>query len=101
MSYLGDKIFKHWKEHRPKMYQALKAAGLLEEAEDWVNERVEEEIILLAEGGTEWCEAEKRILEKFMFPSEEKQATLTHDQMPFLQIERFRNPLHFDPYRLP
>ncbi|MFH1976906.1 MAG: hypothetical protein ABIJ52_15380 [Pseudomonadota bacterium] len=101
MRYLVDKILKHWKDHRPKMYQAFTATGLLEEAGDWVNERAEEEILWLAERGTDWWEAEKIILEKFMFPSEEEQATLTYDQMPFLQIERFRHPLCFDPYRLP
>jgi hypothetical protein len=87
MGYLGIKAETHWRTNRPKMCQALKAAGLMDKAVAWVNRRAVDEMVWLMRRGPPWWSAEEVALAKFLFPSEEEQDTLTQDQMPFLPSE--------------
>lgn len=87
MGYLGIKIQTQWKAARPGMVAALEKAGILREAVDWADNRAVDTMVWLMRRGTPWWSAEETALAEWMFPTEQEQATLTPDQMPFLPSE--------------
>ena len=47
MGYLGIKAETYWRTNRPKMCQALEAAGLMKQTVAWVNGRATDEMVWL------------------------------------------------------
>jgi hypothetical protein len=70
-------IERHWREHRPKMVQALERSGLLPKAVEYAARRTAEAESSLIQQGVPAPQAQERMREEWAFlPSERTSADL-------------------------
>lgn len=69
-----DMADRHWKEFQPKRYAALKAAGKLQEALREAASQTYSEVSQLEDSGFNPEEAWQMTREKYLLPTEEKDA---------------------------
>ena len=88
----GWRAKEHWREHRPKMYRALRKAGLLERALYAAQENTKNALAELIEKGVPYNQAWEQVREEWLLlPSEENVPTLGNDparwELPPVQEE--------------
>jgi hypothetical protein len=83
----GAMADQHWKEHRPRLYQHLKARSLLMPALLNAQERAKTMIgQMVSEQGYDLESAREAALREFvLLPSEDEEPVLSVDRMPFDQ----------------
>ena len=83
----GQMADQHWKEHRPGLYQHLKASSLLMPALLNAQERAKTMIgQMVGEQGYDLESAREAALREFvLLPSEDEEPVLSVDRMPFDQ----------------
>jgi hypothetical protein len=83
----GAMADRHWKEHRPRLYQHLKARSLLMPALLNAQERAKTMIgQMVGEQGYDLESAREEALREFvLLPSEDEEPVLSVDRMPFDQ----------------
>lgn len=79
----GVMALRHWKEHRPKMYRELEKKGLLRKAAYEAEQRTEDVLCDLIEGGMDPYQAEEIVREMWvLLPDEEDVPHLGEGQDP-------------------
>ena len=80
---LGWKIHDHLKEHRPKMFQRLKAEGHLEAYLKKMQDRASDQLVSLEHQGLYPHEAWEIVKDQVLLPTEEDAPTLGRPIQPY------------------
>jgi hypothetical protein len=80
---LGWKMHDHLKKYRPRMFQALKAEGMLQEHFQTLQQRMGERLDPLENQGLANHEAMEMLREEMFPPAEEDQPTLGKRIQPY------------------
>lgn len=94
LTQIGRMADRHWQEHRPRMYQALKAAGNLEPALLQAQEQTKETLAQLIGQGVPYQEAWEQVREMWiLLPDEETSPTLPSQTGNWLKLlQKKHNP---------
>ncbi|MEO5631785.1 MAG: hypothetical protein ABIQ24_03680 [Nitrospiraceae bacterium] len=80
---LGWQIHDHLKEHRPKMFQALKAHGQLKQTVEAMQNQAKQDLINLEESGLSRNQAWEIVKDDVLLPSEEDVPNLGETRRPY------------------
>lgn len=80
---LGWQIHDHLKEHRPKMFQALKSQGNLKQTVERMQNQAKERLINLEESGLAHDQAWEIVKDDVLLPSEEDVPNLGETRQPY------------------
>ena len=80
---LGWKIHDHLKEHRPKMFQALKVEGRLKQTVEVMQNQANNQMMSLEDGGLKPHEAWEIVKDSVLLPTEEDVPNLGETIQPY------------------